>query len=663
MPITKTTKKIPPVSGKLRVLFVGDSQTDYAKSYANLLLGNEVTGTLISKVGAAMSTIYDYFKEGYVKGQFDIVSVMGGNNDATTKKFNKSFAEIVNTVTSDGGKVVIVTCPSVKYVNKGNSSSGDPYWPYFSKSKKATGSDYYEYADDIAKWQKGLADKNVIIVDAHNQLDDKKYFSEDGLHLNSDAHIDLKKLWLEATSSASNTNNTPVNNNTNTATNTDAQQTVANGTVEQPASGISDATIYKEFTNTDFPTDIQTRCTFDVTKNSIYQSESGIATIAAQTYVISNPAPDSKLVKKLDGTMIELGDLTLVKKEDPFDPEIIRLLTPYSEEREQLDPEYTEGTFSGEEDAKLLELMTEDWEAWTNPNYVPQTLGIEGYDVNASGSDIGGSGDGGSGGDLDSMDSSITWSGNTNWGLTKTEIKINVGGELKLGVYNLEKLGGKKELNLVKSIIAFGESAGNYYAYNWGNSGSALLESNFGFDNKGKPKIASRLPSLDLTFNEVQKKQLPKSVPGLFAVGKYQTIPSTLKGHIKSLDLGDKPFSPQNQEKVAENILKGASGFWDYVYGKNKGEKKHLNAAIQSISQVWAALPTIKVNGVVVGDVDKPKVNGDFNRRTYYGGVGANHVRTSIYIGNVAAIIIETRYRASSEPKYIPNWFKRIKGG
>ena len=382
MGLKKTTKIVPKKDGKLNVLFVGDSQTDYYTSYANLLLGNEVTGTRISKIGAAMSVITEYFKEGYVKGEFDIVSVMGGNNDATSKNFNKSFADIVKTVTEDGGKVVIITCPSVKYVNKGNKSDGKPYWPYFAKSNKKTGADYYEYADDIAKWQKGLSTESVIIVDAHNKLDDIKNFDSDGLHLSANGQKELKKLWLEATNS--NINNTDTNNSSKDTNATNSEQTVTNATVSQESVSISDSTTYTEFTNKDFPTDIQTRCTFDVTKNAIYTSESGDYTLASQTYVISNPAPDSKLIKKLDGTKIELGDLTFVKKEDPFDPKIIRLLTPYSEERE-LDPEFTEGGFTGTEDTNSLELLNENWETWQNPNYVPNLIAIEGSLVRASG--------------------------------------------------------------------------------------------------------------------------------------------------------------------------------------------------------------------------------------------------------------------------------------
>ena len=396
MALKKTTKIVPKVDGKLNVLFVGDSQTDYSTSYANLLLGNEVTGTRISKIGAAMSVVTDYFKEGYVKGQFDIVSVMGGNNDATSKNFNKSFADIVKTVTDDGGKVVIITCPSVKYVNKGTNSNGKPYWPYFAKSKK-TSSEYYGYADDIAKWQKGLAAKNVIIVDAHNQLDDSKNFDVDGLHLSANGQKELKKLWLTATSANSEFANGGVEKELEAAVihknKGGSQSVITSGTVSTNETGISDTTTYTEFTNKDFPTDIQTKCTFDVTKNTIYKSENGDSTIVNQTYIISNPAPDSKIIQKLDGTKIELGDLTFVKKEDPSDPEIIRLLTPYSTEKvDQLDPEFTEGGFTGTEDTKSLELLNENWETWSNPNYVPNVIAIEGSLVRASG-DSGGDGE------------------------------------------------------------------------------------------------------------------------------------------------------------------------------------------------------------------------------------------------------------------------------
>lgn len=361
MPLKKTTKVVPKVDGKLNVLFVGDSQTDYSTSYANLLLGNEVTGKRISKIGAAMSTITEYFEEGYVKGEFDIVSVMGGNNDATNKKFNKSFADIVKKVTADGGKVVIITCPSVKYVNKGTKSNGKPYWPYFAKSKKSS-TDYYSAAADIAKWQSGLATDNVIIVDAHNKLDDKKYFDIDGLHYSSNGQKELKKLWLDATKSINSTATVVEKEDTSKQ---NSQQPVDITPVTEQITDEEEEQ-YAEYLNKDYQPDIQSDFNFDVTKS--------------KTFIISNPPPDSNLVTLNDGSKVNLGELTIVKQENPEDPEIIRLLTPYLQSNEkELDPEYIEEPYVGEEEEQTFIFMTDPPEA--DPPEAVIGLNSEGNEV------------------------------------------------------------------------------------------------------------------------------------------------------------------------------------------------------------------------------------------------------------------------------------------
>ena len=64
------------------------------------------------------------------------------------------------------------------------------------------------------------------------------------------------------------------------------------------------------------------------------------------TFIITS-GNNGNLVALPDGSIVDLGELTVVKKEDPNDPEIIRLLTPYGEE---LDPEYTDENFEGVEE-------------------------------------------------------------------------------------------------------------------------------------------------------------------------------------------------------------------------------------------------------------------------------------------------------------------------
>jgi len=73
------------------------------------------------------------------------------------------------------------------------------------------------------------------------------------------------------------------------------------------------------------------------------------------TFVITS-GNNGNLVSLPDGTIVDLGELSVVKKEDPNDPEIIRILTPYSDELVELDSEYTDENFSGmEEELVFLE--------------------------------------------------------------------------------------------------------------------------------------------------------------------------------------------------------------------------------------------------------------------------------------------------------------------
>lgn len=64
------------------------------------------------------------------------------------------------------------------------------------------------------------------------------------------------------------------------------------------------------------------------------------------TFIITS-GNNGNLVTLPDGTIVDIGELTLVKKEDPNDPFIIRLLTPYSDEYLELDEEYDEQSYSG----------------------------------------------------------------------------------------------------------------------------------------------------------------------------------------------------------------------------------------------------------------------------------------------------------------------------
>ena len=158
---------------KLNVLFVGDSQTAGNMSYAyKLLNSNLVHGKVAAKVGASMKKIASMFQSSFTPNKYDIVCLMGGNNDAGNNNIDTdSFSSIIQLAKKGGSKVILITCPTMEYINK-----------------KMYPNDYPSSAK-IPAWQNTLANEyDIPVIDAYETFDDSRYFSEDGLHLNGLAH-------------------------------------------------------------------------------------------------------------------------------------------------------------------------------------------------------------------------------------------------------------------------------------------------------------------------------------------------------------------------------------------------------------------------------------------------------------------------------------------
>lgn len=157
---------------KLKVLFVGDSQTAANISYANILKNNQlVNGKIIAKVGASMKKIYSLFINNY-SPKYDVVCIMGGNNDAGNSEFDTtSFTDIIERAKEGGSDIILITCPTMEYINT-------KMYP-----------NKYPSANNIPEWQLKLADEfNIPVINAYKLFNDSKYFSNDGLHLNASAH-------------------------------------------------------------------------------------------------------------------------------------------------------------------------------------------------------------------------------------------------------------------------------------------------------------------------------------------------------------------------------------------------------------------------------------------------------------------------------------------
>lgn len=158
---------------------------------------------------------------------------------------------------------------------------------------------------------------------------------------------------------------------------------------------------------------------------------------------------------------------------------------------------------------------------------------------------------------------------------------------IPLGNYT-QKEKNKSTINAIdifeelKKEISSGE--GNYYSYNRGVAGDTP-----------KPKI----DITKLTVGQIMKMQNtsgPDKKRLLFAVGKYQMIPSTLAEAIKHPKVGvtvNDLFTPEIQEKLFMYLLYKRTNLMAYIEGKSN----NIDAAINDLAAEFASLPTTSGKG------------------------------------------------------------------
>jgi hypothetical protein len=118
--------------------------------------------------------------------------------------------------------------------------------------------------------------------------------------------------------------------------------------------------------------------------------------------------------------------------------------------------------------------------------------------------------------------------------------------------------------------------------YNAANGGSPM-----DLGTNGLVRVTGRSCE-EVTIREIkawQKRGL------LYAVGRYQMIPSTLTAAVKWAGLKDSDyFTPENQDKLLEALLKyKRPSVWSYI--KNGTS---INSAITELAREWAGLPTLR---------------------------------------------------------------------
>jgi hypothetical protein len=170
-------------------------------------------------------------------------------------------------------------------------------------------------------------------------------------------------------------------------------------------------------------------------------------------------------------------------------------------------------------------------------------------------------------------------------------------------------------------LIARGE--GDYGTFNRGNAG----------DSPGK-----KINFAQMTMRDIMALQSlpPGNGQRLFAVGKYQVIPVTMRGAVAALGIGaDEKFGPPLQEKVFRNYL---------IASKRPKVKAFITG--QS-NDLFAAQLALALEFASVADPN--------TGRSHYGGSGGN--RSSIKIAETATALNAERaaYQAKIAAGTSPN--------
>lgn len=152
--------------------------------------------------------------------------------------------------------------------------------------------------------------------------------------------------------------------------------------------------------------------------------------------------------------------------------------------------------------------------------------------------------------------------------------------------------GFTKEMKYPKlmSEILKGESGGyNDHNYYKGSSLGGFVEGKY-----GKKYGALTKNLTDYTLGQVIQFQNNSRSSGygqLWAVGRYQIIPTTLTGTYKSagLKLTDK-FSAANQDKLAMALLKGRPKLWKYLTKQVDDSMSNRNSAALDVAKTWSSV-------------------------------------------------------------------------
>lgn len=152
---------------------------------------------------------------------------------------------------------------------------------------------------------------------------------------------------------------------------------------------------------------------------------------------------------------------------------------------------------------------------------------------------------------------------------------------------------GISGIQMLKSEISKGE--GDYNSYNTGKAGDT-------------PRPTITITSF--TVGQIMKMQEEGKV---FAVGKYQFIPVTLREAVNNKKVGVKQsdlFSPQTQEKLFMHLIYKRPKLMSYLNGKSND----INSAVNDLAAEFASMPNTSGSGNYDNDKAKNKARGGLKR-------------------------------------------------
>lgn len=176
---SSTTKK-----KKLKLLFVGDSNTDNKYSYADKIKDRfpNIEVKKIAKVGKGTKWMLENLEEDLKNNKYDIITLLGGSNDVyggvPLQQTKDNILKIKKIIKDSGAKAILVTPPNKRFYSENT----------LEKLKNL---------DDLIAWEKQQDFDSII--DFYSMTDKIDLFNPDFRHPNSDAHVILANVFIKST--------------------------------------------------------------------------------------------------------------------------------------------------------------------------------------------------------------------------------------------------------------------------------------------------------------------------------------------------------------------------------------------------------------------------------------------------------------------------------